>query len=264
VPGLPQLLISVRDEVEAELVSKFDIGILDVKEPDRGSLGASDPETLKSICENVPSGIPMGFSIGELAEWSDAQLEVEDSIGDRIGKDVLSHFQFVKVGLATMRNVQPGSNINQVINSGPTESGFLWQEKWELLFRSIPSSTSPVLVAYLDWRSCGAPLPDEVVDLGVRNDKCEFVLFDTFHKSNNLFESVSITELKRLIQMCKRENLKTVVAGSVDFSCMASVVSAQPDFVGVRGAVCAGGRKSQINAQRISKFVGRFQEFANL
>ena len=134
-----------------------------------------------------------------------------------------------------------------------------WQLKLQKQFARMPLTTKRVAVAYFDHQSCNAPSINEVV-MACRKTDCHTILLDTFGKSQgNLFEYVSETDLKSLLGMIRREGMISVVAGSVDFECLESVVRCHPDIVGVRGAVCTQDRITEIDQNKTVELVKRLR-----
>ena len=66
---MTQLLVSIRDTTEAELINDCEIAIVDVKEPNRGSLGAASPKTLEAISRIISQPQTLSFAAGELLDW---------------------------------------------------------------------------------------------------------------------------------------------------------------------------------------------------
>lgn len=260
---MTQLLISVRNASEAILVQEFDIGILDVKEPFRGGLGASDPETLSSIVHAVSSdhsGLRKSFSAGELVDWTNVSTNAPSQSGNsipplktalskRYGNDLLAEFHFVKIGLAGVaKQAYPNHGQGNRLSS-------TWQTAWRDLFSSLPNGLRSVAVVYLDYKRCHAPRPQEIIDFAAEIDHCDAVLFDTCHKSGNLFSHVSISELSTLVGKSLTYGLQTVIAGSINHDCLKEVLSIKSDYIGVRGAVCRSTRNSEIDRRSLSDFI---------
>ncbi len=219
-------------------MARYDIGILDVKEPKRGSLGAAEPEVLEQIGMSIDRSVVKSFSAGELSDWiDDSGIPLPVSLNERYGDSILNHYRLIKVGLASMA----------------TRSN--WQHDWQVLFRFLPLNTDAVAVSYLDYPGCRAPAPEEVIEFAATQDRCAAVLFDTYHKSGNLFSHLSERRLKELIAMIHRHNLISVVAGSVDEQCLTEVRQAAPNFIGVRGAVCAKDRTAEIDESLVRRFL---------
>ena len=267
----PQLLVSIRSAQEAKIVEQAEIGILDVKEPNRGGLGASDPETLQEIADVVRSlnhDRVLSFSAGELIQWfphlegkdNKHGLEPVRSLVQHYGPELLCKYRYVKVGLAGLFRNQASL---QRFEAGPSEPVPDWPIIWTQFFQGLPLPTRAVAVVYLDFQDCNAPPPEEVIRVAAKANNCDVVLFDTFHKSGNLFSHVSITELGEMVLSARSHGLFAVIAGSVDLNCLAEVVSVAPDFVGVRGAVCCGERTSQIDSDLVEKFAQELSAVAS-
>jgi uncharacterized protein (UPF0264 family) len=219
-------------------VARYEIGILDVKEPNRGSLGAADPSVLQQIGNLIDPSIAKSFSAGELADWiAPPSSGQRISFKQRFNDSILNHFQFVKVGLAGM-----GGRTN-------------WQTQWQELFCSLPETTRAVLVCYLDHPCCFAPVPEEIIEFAANQPHCAAVLLDTCQKSGNLFTHLSERQLTGLVKKIHQHKLISVVAGSVDVSCLANVRRAEPNFIRLRGAVGRQGRATEIDEPRIRNFL---------
>lgn len=233
--------MSVRDAEEAQLVSRYPIGILDVKEPKHGALGAADSATLTEISRTVGADLAKSFSAGELSDWSGLISQADQSsLQVRYGR-ALPGYRYVKIGLAGMRR----------------QADWRWQ--WQTLFAALPDQTNAVAVAYLDHRNCDAPPPTEIMELARVQPGCSTILFDTFHKTGDLFSHIAKSDLARIVSATKRWGLTVVVAGSVDLDCLADVLEMEPDFIGVRGAVCRGGRAEKIDGQLVSELLTALQ-----
>lgn len=227
---MSQLLISVRNLDEARTVARHAVGILDIKEPQRGALGAADPSVIGEIAEAIAPDIRKSFSAGELSDWIvDRQHRTAKSLRERYGNAILSQFQFVKIGLASMAGNER------------------WKFEWQRLFEGLPKNTRAVMVAYLDHERCAAPGPTEVIEFASRVENCSAVLLDTYHKQGNLFSHLSTSQLIELVALAKRNHLMSVVAGSVDQKSIVAVRQADPEYIGMRGAVCKPDRNGTID-----------------
>ena len=238
---MTQLLVSVRNASEAVVASQSPAAIVDVKEPGRGALGEPDPLTLQQITEVVPLEQTLSFAAGELGQWLDATgNSSDDPIGQRY-RQSLHRFQYVKIGLAGMVDRRD------------------WKIQWQSLLQNLPNEISPVVVSYLDHRTCSAPSPTTLVAFASRQKRCCTILFDTFEKRGNLFAHLSPTKLERLVSSSHQAGLQVVVAGSIDLLCLPQVVAVNPDFVGVRGAACRGDRTGPIDGRLVSELAMTLQ-----
>ena len=238
---MTQLLVSIRNADEAETVSPYPIAILDVKEPDRGALGSPDPETLRQITGVVAQPQTMSFAAGELSQWRKPNNQrTENGFQHHYG-GLLQNFRYIKIGLAGMRFEEN------------------WRYDWQVMFRDLPGTTSAVVVSYFDYQTCGAPPPRELIEFAAAGPNCFTILFDTYDKSNDLFGYITSAELAALVNESRSNGLQTVVAGSINESSLANVAAVNPDFVGVRGAVCRGDRGDKIDGRLVNELASTLQ-----
>ena len=226
------LLISVRNCTEASIALASGVDVLDIKEPERGSLGMPDIATVKDILNVLPKSQCVSLALGELNQFHNPVAEPF--------LDFLSHDQrinFVKLGLARMNTV----------------SG--WQQRWACVFEALPNSIVPVAVIYADQKHSGSPKPMEIVKHAKRLN-CGAVLVDTFNKTmGNVFSHCDVHQLVDIRNCVIDQGMKFVLAGSVDVDCLASAVDLRPNLIGVRGAVCQLGiRQAQLSATAIGEF----------
>ena len=241
---MTKLLVSIRNEEEAALAAGFSIDILDVKEPARGALGAANRSTLQKIVDRVPQGQRMSVALGELRDWLIVRNQSRNGMRPEnedvwFNHELLTRFRFAKIGLAGMNHV------------------FGWQDHWLEYASSLPNGVIPVGVAYLDHERCNCPLPEEILEfVGDRRDGV--LLLDTFDKkSGNVLSLLGVHGLTNLLFSARRQNVMTVVAGSVTQQDISILFSLAPDFIGVRGAVCISGRE-RLDRQKLQNFFDEF------
>lgn len=126
--------------------------------------------------------------------------------------------------------------------------------------QSLDPATDRVAVAYADWRVADSPPPDEVLGFGVEFG-CAALLVDTYQKSSgDLFSSLGKRALRNLLEQARRQQLVTVLAGSLRGSSYDAALALQPDYVAVRGAACATERTAQIDGERVRQLKRRIAE----
>ena len=104
---MAQLLVSIRDTAEAELINNCKVAIVDVKEPNRGSLGAATPNMLEAISRIIPQ--PQNpqlcgrrtFGL-DVTLWPDFQ-----SVSRKLLQEPLEHIRF--------HQARPGWNSSKQI-----------------------------------------------------------------------------------------------------------------------------------------------------
>jgi uncharacterized protein (UPF0264 family) len=226
-----KLLVSVRDAAEARAALAGGADLIDVKEPDRGPLGAADLRTVESIVEAVAGRLPLSVALGELS----AGNGLDASFAGRVG--------YAKFGLSgTLRTAD-------------------WGLRWKRAIESLPSGVKPVAVAYADWQVAAAPDVRRVIEHG-RRLGCQALLVDTFDKTGGpLGAHLPLASLTHVVEAAREAQMLCVLAGRLGWRELAEILPLEPDYVAVRGAACAGGRTGRIQARRVRRLatlVGAF------
>jgi uncharacterized protein (UPF0264 family) len=228
----PGLLVSVRSPEEAAAALAGGAHIIDVKEPEHGSLGRADDQTIATILDMVDGRRPVSAALGELAE------ELPPCRDARLA--------FVKWGLAAC---------------GPAS-----QKRWqatlslELARRDKPQT---VVVAYADWQCAQAPDVTQVVAFACLKPG-NVLLLDTHCKEPGtlgknrptLLDWLTCYEVAALCAQCHAADVRIALAGSLTRMEIQQLRGAQPDWFAVRGAVCAAGdRRGAVDDERVRQLV---------
>lgn len=223
--SMPQILISVRNALEVDSIPEsVHLGIVDVKEPRSGPLGRADLTTISDVIEAVRNRWPVSAAFGELRELEDLELQKIPPI------------EFAKVGLSQMNSER-------------------WKSRWERFVSQLPTTCHAVAVIYADGSDCGAPDPTEVIDFGAQIG-CRAVLIDTYDKTQGTtFERMKPAELVDLRAQAREHSLKFVLAGGIrSANDIERACQLDPDWIGVRGAVCGPDRTQSICPARVIAF----------
>ncbi|MBC7853755.1 MAG: hypothetical protein IAF94_09990 [Pirellulaceae bacterium] len=225
------LLVSVRDAAEALAALRGGAALIDVKEPRQGSLGAASPEVWREVRLAVPTHVACSAALGELRDISPQQVSQ--------WSDSLAGYQFAKLGLSGCRVISD------------------WQVRWRAVLDELPAKTRPVAVIYADWKSAGAPSPDEILPAAI-DASCSALLIDTFDKSRgSITAHLDHQKVLQLLSAARAAKLITVLAGSLTLELARELLPLAPDFLAVRGAVCRGGRSGAVEESLV-------RDFANL
>lgn len=216
-----ELLISVIDEAEVRPAVAGGADIVDVKNPREGSLGANFPHVIRRIRVLTPAAVPVSVAIGDFPNLpGTAALAAAGAAACGV--------QYVKVGLL-----------------GPQDH----EEAFAVLSavcRAVRDEAADVRVmaaAYADARATGSLAPGELpaVAAAAGADGC---MIDTLGKGKvTLFTELAAAELDRFVTGCREAKLLCALAGSLRASDVPRLRELAPDIVGVRGAVCDGGRR---------------------
>jgi uncharacterized protein (UPF0264 family) len=235
-----QLLVSVRDAVEAVAALVGGADIIDAKEPARGSLGPVDADVFRSIAARVPDSVPLSAALGDFTARDDVRAAM-------VGAGVPARRApvYLKLGFAGERSKD---RMRMVLSAA--------QEGRALV------SGAPVLVpvAYADHGSASAPAPEEVLGSAIETGVGAF-LVDTWTKDGRrLLDHIPYARVAALSQAARAAGLVFALAGSLDATAIERVAGLA-DVIGVRGAACRGGRGGTVDPVRVRELRTRLQDY---
>ena len=229
-----QLLVSVRsaDEVGPALAGGADI--IDAKEPDRGSLGAVDRDVLRRILQRVPDDRGVSVALGDVSRPEEVGAAIHGlELPERTSPT------YLKLGFAGVRS--------------PDQIGLLIEHAVSVTSR-MAASHRIVAVAYADSERAGT-MPPALIPSLAEAAGAAAVLLDTHGKDGRgLLEWLPSGALVEWVALARQAGLLAALAGSLRPRDLALVGRAHPDVVGVRGAVCSGGRQGQLSEDRVRRF----------
>jgi hypothetical protein len=228
------LLVSVAraDEVADALAGGAEI--LDVKEPARGSLGRAEPSVLRAARSAAPPAIPVTAALGDTLPGPGRGL---DALAARAAELARCGAGALKVGLAGTRDTTRARRALE-----------------ELRARLAETDAPPVrLVAVVFADEPGRPirphdLPGVAAEAGL-----DGAMLDTLVKGRSILELLGERDLSAWIDDVRARGLFAGLAGSLRLSDLARAAALAPDLVGLRGAVCAGGRGGRVVAARVRR-----------
>ncbi len=222
-----KLLISPMDKEEALEAIRGGADIIDIKNPEEGSLGASYPwivDEIKRICKDIETSATLG--------------DVKDSFG------------LVSLGAYALSNI--GVDYIKV--------GFLVKDfdKAVKLARSVKKSikfskgkSKLILAGYGDYKEILSINPIELIDVA-KTVGADGVMIDTYQKSGkNLLNFMKYDEISNFVKKAKENGLIVALAGSLGKNEILTLKNLKPDVFGVRGAVCIGGRLGRISSKLV-------------
>ena len=242
--AVPRLLVSVRSRAEAVHAIDGGAQILDVKEPDHGSLGMADLGVIGEIAEHVrecrPDGSegpsyksspPLSVALGELRDW------VGRGDVPTLPRDVT----FAKLGLRDLAGVKE------------------WLAEWRRIrgefdrSRSVPLKW--VAVSYADEAAARSPSLDEVIAAAATTG-CAGLLIDTATKSGRtLADFVPVTKLRETAERCHAAGMFLAIAGSLTIEAIRQISDVNADIVAIRSAACRNAnRRDAVDVSRVAEF----------
>jgi uncharacterized protein (UPF0264 family) len=221
----PKLLVSVKDL--SEVVEALDGGadIIDVKDPASGSLGLPRIGVVKEVAKAVKGLRECSVAIGDIHRYT-PEIGYIASALDAI-------VNYVKVGIA---------------------SGSL--EDVEGIVREVVENTSKarvVLVGYADYAAHNSVEPLQLIDYATRFG-AHGVMIDTLTKgSYTTPELLQKSYLQKFVVKAKNCGLLVAVAGGIKKSYMGMLKELGFDVIGVRTAVCMGGRNGRVSKELVKE-----------
>src|SRR4051812_8001012 len=223
-----RLLVSVRSGAEAAMAASNGADIVDAKEPDAGPLGAVQPPVLQEIELALPAHVPLGVALGDASTPDQlAQLLDRLALRDRAGGI------FLKVGFAGVGRLEQAAEILRLAVDRA---------------RAIGPSVAVIAASYADADSARAPSPQAILDAAI-DAGAAGALIDTWVKDGRgLLRLLSPDALAAWVARARGAGLLAALAGGLDADEIAILRRVEPDVVGVRGAVCRGGRVGALDA----------------
>jgi uncharacterized protein (UPF0264 family) len=241
------LLVSVRDAGEAAAALAGNAAIIDVKEPDRGSLGAACPATIAAVAAVVGQARPWTMACGELLSAGGRdQAAVDQGVG-RIA-DLLD-----RVWAA----LSPSAALPAAVKVGLAGAvGARWRAALAGLYAALPPGVTGVAVAYADWQRAEAPPPEEILAAAAECG-CRMFLLDTFDKAEGgLFACSPPGVVSAWVAAAHAAGLGVALAGRLSMSEISAAWSLGPEVVALRSAVCSNGRSGAVQADLVRVAVG--------
>ncbi len=213
-----KLLVSPRNKQEAVEAVKGGADIIDVKNPDEGSLGANFPWVIDEIKEVIPNGIELSATLGDFPYLPGTASLAARGVAS-LGVD------YIKIGLYGIQNLDQGLDISKAVVKSVKE----YDEKIKV-----------VIAGYADYKKINSVKPGIVLEIAKKTNADVFMLDTAVKNQGNLFNHLSPTDLKNLAEEAHKENILVAVGGSMGKEDIKALFDAQIDVVGVRGAVCEG------------------------
>lgn len=209
---MAELLVSVRSVQEAEAALAGGADLIDVKAPERGSLGRPDQDTVRAILAVVAGRRPVSAALGELAETPEPFANLP--------------LAFAKWGLAGLR----------------TDWRAVLEPARQRFHASMPRCRL-IIAVYADWQRARAPSLEEIGSW-VCTQPAVGLLLDTWSKDgSSLLDWVTLPILQHLAKDCRAAGTPLALAGSLDGRRIAQLRELDPDWFAVRGAACRDGNR---------------------
>ncbi len=218
------LLASVRDLDEVDIVLDAGVGLIDMKEPSHGALGAVEASVIRAAVQRVDGRALTSATIGDTPHPSHGLSDRVSSIGD-CGVD------FVKVGLHADSRL---ARYLEVL--APLAARYRLVAVWLADF-GVPDRETLAALAAAGF--AGAMLDTEDKTRGA------------------LPELLDGRELATFVSRSRSNGLLTGLAGSLRLADIPALAPYGADYLGFRGGLCNGDRSGTLNPARVREAVAR-------
>jgi (5-formylfuran-3-yl)methyl phosphate synthase len=226
-----RLLVSVRSAAEAAAALAGGADIVDAKEPSRGSLGAVTATVVRDIAAALPPALPLSVALGDF-DRADTVAAAVAGVAQLPARMAPVYY---KLGFAGADAPAADRILAAALDAAAAR----------------PDRPLIVAAAYADHEEARAPAAEVLAGAAARAGVAG-VLIDTHTKDGrDLLHWMPPARLRGWIGDARRAGLLTAIAGSLGGPGMLAAADCGPDVVGVRGAVCEGGRGGVLQAERV-------------
>ncbi len=232
-----KVLISPTTLDEADLVMncKSKCDILDIKNVKEGSLGAQMPWIIKEIVDKAHTkGLVTSATLGDLPNKPGTAAQAAHGVAG-CGVD------YVKAGVYESRTLDDATALLLACVKA---------------VKCVNKKAKVVASGYGDFARFGGLHWRDLVEAAHRAG-CDAVLIDTYIKDGRtLFDNMSKKECKEFCDKAKEHGMEVALAGSIREENLENIYEISPTFIGVRGAVCEkGNRSNKMTTDRITEFL---------
>lgn len=201
---MTRILGSVRNPQEAELLLQTAVAILDLKDPARGALGAADSVTVRQVVEKVQGRRHVSAAAGSADD---------EDVLEQARRLSLEGVDFVKIGFSRLSQQALLSEFRAAIAT-PVQAV-------AVLFVDCPE------IDPMQWIE-----PAHVAGF-------TGLMLDTADKhSGPLDRHMNLVQATDWVQAARESGLLCGLAGRLDAESARYFLSARPDYLGFRGALC--------------------------
>lgn len=216
---MTNMLASVTGAAEAEIALSGGADIIDLKDPRSGALGALDVATIRKTVATVGGRRPTSAVCGDLPMEPQA-------MATNVAEIAATGVDYVKVGFFPSP-------------STPDCAAAL---------RSVAQKVKLIAVLFADLQ------PDLQLLPVFGGAGFHGVMIDTADKARGrLLDHLPPAQIPGFVERAKALGLTVGLAGSLEEPDIPRLLPFAPDFLGFRGALCASGRSSNIDADAVAR-----------
>jgi len=221
-----RLLVSVLDAEEARAALAGGADVIDVKDPREGALGAPSPRKLAEVVRAVDGAAPISVALGDMPDLPHTAALAACGA-------VAAGANYVKVGLRGVRELDRAVRLIRAVA------------------RATEGRARVIAAAYADAETLEPPALDpRLLPALVAATGLDGALIDTFRKDGHgLYAYLGEAELGELLARTHRAGATLALAGQLH---RGELTRVRADLVGVRSAVCRGGRSGALDQDLVA------------
>ena len=223
---MTKILASIKNVHEAEIISKFNFDIIDIKNVNDGALGYVGDNSIEKITK-IFSHKKLSVTAGnDSSPLTKKQLERVELL-DRLG------IKYVKIGIFDSNLLQDHCYFLESIKD-------LNIETVGVIFADLIDSEQDV---------------EEILQLNY-----DGLMIDTASKNNqSTLDILSTDTLKFFVESCKKSDKFCGISGSLTSIRLKETLSLQPNFIGLRGALCSHSKRDNIDPVMCQNILRNFK-----
>ena len=223
---MTKILASIKNVHEAEIISKFNFDIIDIKNVNDGALGYvgdNSIEKITKIFSNKKLSVTAGNDSSPLTKKQSKRIEFLDQLG----------VEYVKIGVFDINLLQDHCYFLESIKDFNIKTV-------GVIFADLINSEQEIQeILKLNYDGL-------MIDTASKNKRCTL-------------DILSIDTLKYFIQSCKRSSKFCGISGSLTPMRFEETLSLQPNFIGLRGALCSHSKRENIDPVMCQSILKNFK-----
>ena len=223
---MTKILGSIKDIYEAEIISKFDFDIVDVKNVKDGALGYVGDSSLKKITKilsNHKLSVTAGNDPSPLTKKQLRRVVILEQLG----------IEYIKIGVFDTNLLQEHSTFLESIKDTTLKTV-------GVIFADLINNEKEI---------------EKILKLNY-----DGLMIDTALKNNrSTLDILSAETLKYFIESCKESGKFCGISGSLTSIKFEDVLSLQPNFIGLRGALCSNSKREDIDPMMCQNILKHFK-----
>ena len=211
---MTKILASIKDVHEAEVISKFDFDIIDVKNINDGALGYVGDSSLEKINEkfsNHKLSVTAGNDSSPLTKKQLKRVKLLEQLD----------IEYIKIGIFDINLLQEHSSFLELIKDFTIKTV-------GVMFADLINNKEEI---------------EKILKLNY-----DGLMIDTASKNNlPTLDILSPDTLKFFVESCKDSGKFCGISGSLTPVRFKDALCLQPDFIGLRGALCSNSNREDID-----------------